>query len=132
VRQADDNVATVRRGYDAFNATDLAALTELFDERACWHTPGRSPVAGAAVGRDAVLARLGQYVAETRGTFRADLKRVLTDEDGRVIGIQRNVGERNGKELDVYCCTVFELARGRIVDGCEHVYDLHAWDEFWS
>jgi ketosteroid isomerase-like protein len=60
------------------------------------------------------------------------LKRVLTDEDGRVIGIHRNVGERAGKRLDVYCCIVFELENGRIVDGREHFYDLQAWDEFWS
>jgi ketosteroid isomerase-like protein len=57
---------------------------------------------------------------------------LLTDEDGRVIGIHHTVAERDGKQLDVYCCTVFELEDGRIVDGREHVYDLRAWDEFWS
>jgi hypothetical protein len=56
----------------------------------------------------------------------------LTDEGGRVIGIHHNVAERNGKQLDVYCCIVFELENGRIVDGREHFYDLHAWDKFWS
>jgi uncharacterized protein len=55
---------------------------------------------------------------------------VLTDEDGRVIVIQHNVAERNGKHLDVYSCVVFELEDGRIVAGREH--DLRAWDEFWS
>jgi ketosteroid isomerase-like protein len=71
-------------------------------------------------------------VTETGGTFRAALERVLTDEDGRVIGIQHNVAERDGKRLDVYSCIVFELENGLIVDGREHVYDLHAWDEFRS
>lgn len=132
MRRIHDDVATVRRGYEALNAADQAALTELFDENASWHTPGCSPVAGDAVGRDAVVARFGQYARQTGGTFRADLERLLVDEDGRVIGIHRNVGERNGRALDVYCCVVFELAGGRIVEGCEHVYDLHAWDEFWS
>jgi ketosteroid isomerase-like protein len=127
-----DNVAIVRRGYRAVNDADLAALAELFDENAAWHTPGCSPIAGDALGRDAVVTRLGRYAGETRGTFRADLKRVLTDEDGKVIGIHHTVGERNGKELDVYCCTVFEVADGRIVDGSEHFYDLPAWDAFWS
>jgi ketosteroid isomerase-like protein len=127
-----ENVGIVRRGYQAFNDADLGALTELFDEDASWHTPGHSPVAGNAVGRDAVFARFGQYVAETDGTFKADLKRVLSDEDGTVIGIHRNVGERDGKTLDVYCCVVFELEDGRIVDGREHFADLSAWDRFWS
>ena len=71
-------------------------------------------------------------MAETGGTFRSDLKRLLTDEDGRVIGIHHNVAMRHGKRLDVYCCIVFELENGRIVDGREHFYDLPAWDEFWS
>ena len=107
------NAAIVRRGYEAFNAGDLETLGEL-------------------VGQEAVFARLGRYMAETGGTFRAVLKRVLTDEDGRVIVIQRNVADRNGKHLDVYSCIAFELVNGRIVDGREHVYDLDAWDEFWS
>jgi len=132
VSSIQENLALVRRGYRAFNDADLAALTELLDEDASWHTPGQSPVAGDAVGREAVLARFGRYARETSGTFKADLKLVLTSEDGRVIGIHRNVAERDGKELDVYCCIAFEVTDGRIVDGREHFYDLHAWDEFWS
>jgi ketosteroid isomerase-like protein len=126
------NAAIVRRSYEAFSRGDLTKLAELFGDNVSWHTPGRSPLAGDVVGRKAVFARLGRYVAETGGTFRADLKRVLTDEDGRVIGIHHNVAERDGRHLDVYCCIVFELENGRIVDGREHFYDLHAWDEFWS
>jgi uncharacterized protein len=127
-----ENVSIVRRGYRALNEADFAALTELFDENVSWHTPGRSSVAGDAVGRDAVLNRIGRCARESGGTFRADLKRVLTDEDGKVIGIHRSVGARNGKELDVYCCVVFEVADGRILGGREHFYDLLAWDEFWA
>lgn len=126
------HAAIVRRGYEAVSAGDVETLTALLGDNVAWHTPGRSPLAGDVVGREAVFARLGRYLAETGGTFRADLKRVLIDEDGRVIGIHRNVAERDGKHLDVYCCIVFEFENGRIVDGREHFYDLHAWDEFWS
>ena len=124
--------AIVRRGYDALTRGDLTTLAELCGDDVSWHTPGRSPLAGDVVGREAVFARLGRYRAETGGTFRADLKRVLTDEDGRVIGIHHNVAERGGKQLDVYSCVVFELEDGRIVAGREHFSDLLAWDEFWS
>ena len=126
------NAAIVRRGYEAFSRGDLQTLSELFGDNVSWHTPGRSPLAGDVVGRDAVFARLGRYAAETGGTFRADLRRVLTDEDGRVIVIHHNVAEREDKYLDVYCCVAVELENGRIVDGREHFHDLHAWDEFWS
>jgi uncharacterized protein len=126
------DAAIVRRGYEALNRGDLAALGELFGADVAWHTPGRSPLAGNVTGRAAVSARLGRYTAETGGTFRADLKRLLTDEDGRVIGIHHNLAERHGKRLDLFCCIVFELEHGRIVDAREHIHDLVAWDEFWS
>ena len=126
------NASIVRRGYQAFSTGDLKTLAGLFGDDVEWHTPGRSPLAGDVVGREAVFARLGRYLAETGGTFRAELTRVLTDEDGRVIGIHHSTAERDGKQLDVYCCIAFELENGRIVDAREHVYDLNAWDEFWS
>ena len=66
------NAAIVRRGYEAFNSGDLTELAELFGDNVSWHTPGRGPLAGDAVGRDAVFARLGRYQAETGGTSRAD------------------------------------------------------------
>ena len=126
------NAALVRRGYEAFNTADLATLTELFDRNASWYTPGRGPLAGHHLGREATIAHFGRYLDETGGTFKAELHRVLTDEDGSVIGIHRNVAERGGKRLDVYCCIVFEVDGGRITDGREHFYDLHGWDEFWA
>ena len=50
-RLADENAAIVRRGYEAFNTADMETLTELFDESASWHTPGRSRIAGDHKGR---------------------------------------------------------------------------------
>ena len=126
------SAALVRRGYEAFNTADTGALTELFDENASWHTPGRSPIAGDHNGREAVFAQFVRYGGETEGTFKATLQRVLTDEDGRVIGIHHNTAERNGRKLDVYCCIVFEIKDGRLIDGWEYFEDLYAWDEFWS
>ncbi|TFG73513.1 MAG: hypothetical protein E4H22_00515, partial [Solirubrobacterales bacterium] len=66
---AEENAELVRRGYAAFNAGDMETLTELFDENASWHTPGRSPIAGDHVGRDAAFAQFGRYGGDTQGTF---------------------------------------------------------------
>jgi hypothetical protein len=49
-----------------------------------------------------------------------------------VVSIHRNTAERNGKQLDVLCCIVFELEDGQISSGRENFFDLYAWDEFWS
>ena len=132
MNQTDQNVENVRRGYEAFNSADLTTLAELFDENASWHTPGRSSIAGDRQGRDAVFAQFGRYGGETGGTFKAAVQQVLKAEDGSVVAVHRNSGERNGKHLDVTCCLVFEFQDGRVISGRECFYDLYAWDEFWS
>jgi hypothetical protein len=129
---ADENAELIRRGYAAFNAGDMETLMGLFDENASWHTPGRSPIAGDNEGREAAFAQFGRYGGDTGGTFKAELRELLADDDGRVVGIHHNTAERDGKTLDVDCCLVFEVRDGKVVDGREHFYDLHAWDEFWS
>ena len=129
---ADENVATMRRAYEAFNTGDIDTLTELFDESAVWHLPGRSSMATDYQGRDATLAYFGRIGEETGGTFRAELQDLTADDDDRVVGIQRSTADRNGKHLDVSDCIVFRLKDGRITDGREHFEDLYAWDEFWS
>jgi ketosteroid isomerase-like protein len=128
---ADQNVATMRRAYDAFNTGDMDTLTELMNETV-WHLPGRSEMAGDYQGTGATLEYFGQLAEKTGGTFRAELQHMAAVGDSRVVGIQRSTAERNGKRLDVDNCIVFELRDGRVVDGREHFEDLYAWDEFWS
>ena len=129
---ADENLAIVRRGYEAFNKGDLDTLTDLFDEGAAWHLPGRSSLAGDHEGRDAAFAYFARLGQESGGTFQAEVQALIADSDDRVVGIQRSTAERDGKRLDVGNCIVFQLKDGRITDGREHFHDLYAWDEFWS
>src|SRR5205807_3469170 len=89
---ADQNVAIMRRAYDAFNTGDMNTLTELMDETA-WHLPGRSDMAGDYQGRGATLAYFGQLAEKTGGTFRAELQHMAADGDNRVVGIQRSTAD---------------------------------------
>jgi uncharacterized protein len=129
---ADQNVAILQRAYNAFNTGDIDTLTEIFDESAVWHLPGRSSMADDYQGRDATLAYFGLLAQKTGGTFRAELERLTADDDDRVVGIQRSTADRDGQHLDVADCIVFTLKDGRVVDGREHFEDLYAWDEFWT
>src|SRR5437899_3427965 len=114
---ADENAAILRRAYAAFNSGDMDTLIEVFDESIVWHLPGRSSMANDYQGRDATLAYFGQLAQDTGGTFRAELERLLADDDGRVVGIQRSTADRDGKHLDVRDSIVFQLKDGRITDG---------------
>jgi hypothetical protein len=126
------NADTVRRGYAAFNAADLNALNEIFHDESSWHTPGKSSIGGNRKGKANVFAQFGRYGGETNGTFKAELKTVAICDDGRIVGIHRNSGVRNGKKMDVECCIVFEVKDGKIFSGQEYFFDLNAWDAFWS
>src|SRR5512141_2398777 len=124
----DENVAIMRRAYEAFNTGDVETLTKLFDEDAVWHLPGRSSMAKDYQGRDATLAYFGQLGQKTGGTFQAELEQLFAGDDGRVIGLQRSTAQRDGERLDVEDCIVLELKDGKVVDGREHFEDLYAWD----
>ena len=58
--EADENVAVMRRAYEAFNTGDMDTLNELFDDSVVWHLPGRSTFANDYQGRDATLGYFGQ------------------------------------------------------------------------
>jgi uncharacterized protein len=128
---AEEDGAVVRRGYEAFNTGDMETLLGLFDE-----TPPGTPQAEArwpATTRAAMRPSRTSvsWGEQTGGTFRATLEQ-LTAGDGRAVGIHHKTGERDGKQLDVECCLVFQLKDGKIVDGREHFEDLYSWDDFWS
>ncbi len=126
------NADLVRRGYAAFNSADLETLTRLFDENVRWTTPGQSPIAGTMANRDATFAQFGRYLEGTGGTFKADLRYVTADDEGRVVGIHHNTGARNGRRLDTECCITFRLENGRVVEAKEHFLDQANWDAFWT
>jgi len=126
------NVEIIRRGYQAFNLGDLKALGELFDEKATWHSPGRSPLSGNFKGREAVFAHFGKLAEATGNTFQANLKHAFADEEGRVVGMHHCTGQMAGRRLAVDCCIVFELRNGRVTSGTEYVNDYPAWEAFWE
>jgi ketosteroid isomerase-like protein len=56
----ENNVAQVRKGYEAFGAGDLASLKELFHPDAVWNVPATGVITGNYRGRDAIFAFFAQ------------------------------------------------------------------------
>lgn len=129
---AHDAADLVRRAYNAFNTADLDLFTSLSSDDLTWETPGKSPRAGMRRGREEVYGQFGTYLGGTDGTFKAALDFVGSDDQGRVIGVHRNTGSRNGKALDTMCCITFTIKDGKVASGKEHFFDLHNWDQFWA
>src|SRR3989442_6290834 len=107
--RADENAAIMRRAYEAFNTGDIKTLTELFDESAVWHLPGRSSMARDYQGREATLAYFGQLAQETGGTFPAELQHLAAEGDNRGRGIPRSTADPGSQRLGVFRLIVLEL-----------------------
>ena len=128
---AQDNAATIRRGYELFNSGNMEELTKIFADDAVWHTGGRGRLSGDKRGRDATFAYFGQLGELSGGTFRAEMHDVVANDE-HVVGLHINIGQRGGKSLNVKEALVFHLRDGRIVEAWEHYEDSQTMDEFFA
>lgn len=126
-----ENVELVRRGYAAFNAGDMATLSDLFAEDAVWHVAGSGVLSGTKQGRDAVLAYFGELGARTQGSFQANLEDIVGGEN-YTVAIQQTRGENNGKTLDMATVITFVVRDGKITEGREFFEDTAKADDFWT
>src|SRR5215216_358349 len=128
---AQENAATVRRGYEFFNSGNLEGLKELFAEDVVWHVGGRGRLSGDKRGRDATFAYFGQLAEESGGTFRAELHDIVANDE-HVVGLHINAAQRGGKSLNLKEALVFHLRDGKVVEAWEHYEDSQTSDEFFA
>lgn len=126
-----ENVELVRRGYTAFNAGDMATLSDIFAEDAVWYVAGSGVLSGVKQGRDAVLAYFGELGARTQGSFQADLEDLVGGEN-HTIAIQKTRAENNGKTLNMATVITFVVRDGKITEGREFFEDTAKADDFWT
>ena len=126
---ASENEARIRKGYEAFNAGDMEALTDLFAEDVVWHFPGTSKLAGQHVGRDATFAMLGAYGAASGGTLRANCIDVMASDD-HVAGWARDTATNGDRTLDISSVVIFTMGDGKVTEAHHHVDDQDALDAF--
>jgi uncharacterized protein len=125
------NVELVRKGFEAFAAGNMAALGELFDSNATWHSAAAGILKGDYRGRDAIFAMFGLLHQETGGTFRSTPGAMAASGDK--VFVQTKVsGERQGRKLQDGEVIVFTLGDGRVRE--VHLYNENypAALAFWS
>jgi uncharacterized protein len=127
----EQNIAVVRRGYEAFGKGDIETLKTLFAPNAIWHSVGAGVLPGNYRGLQAILGFFGQLAHETQGTVRAELQTVAASGD-HVFALHRNRGERKGKTVDTKAVLVFKVEKGVVTDVAEFPFDHPAQVQFWS
>lgn len=125
------NIAVVRRGYEAFAKGDIETLKTLFGPTAIWHSVETGVLPGNYRGAQAILEFFGRLAHETDGTVRAELQTIAASGD-HVFALHRNTGKRKGETVDTKSVLVFKLDKGVVTEVAEFRFDHPAEARFWS
>lgn len=124
------NAELSRRAFEAFRR-DPFALARLIHEEAVWRVPGRNAMAGEYRGRKAIFAFLRRTGELTDGTYRAELRWVVADDE-RAVALYRACGSRNGRTLDIDQMLICEIAEGQWFHVTAVPVDMAEFDAFWA
>jgi ketosteroid isomerase-like protein len=128
---AQDDLATISKGYEAFGAGDIQTVMDLFADGIAWHIPGKNALAGDYQGKDQVMQFFGKLQELTGGTFSLTIHDLLASDD-HVVALCREQGSRNGKTLDENTVHVWHLRDGKPVEFWGITGDPYSSDDFYS
>jgi len=129
---SEEDVETVRGGYDAFNSGNPEGVLERLDAEVVWIEPGGGNApAGTFNGPqsvgDEVFPPVGQYFDE----FTAEPEN-YDDQGDTIVVTGRFKGKaKSGAELDAAFEHVYEMKDGKIAR-LENKVDQEAWTAGWS
>lgn len=109
----------------------ISTPCETIGEGVAWHIPGTTWFAQDCVGRDNLLAYLGEVMERPKGTFRL-VDDLVSGCDDHVIAVQRFGVTANGESREFACTSVMDFADGRQVERWFHFHDLEAFEAFVS
>lgn len=112
---ANSNVELIERGYEAFNAADLDAVTAVMADDVEWTEPAGLPYAGTYQGPAAVVENVFGRVAADVDGLELDVERIVDGGDTLVvIGTARGTVRETGERLDCPFAHVCDFEDGRL------------------
>ena len=129
---SQQDVATVRSGYEAFNRKDIPAVLDLFDPQIEWIEPGggRAP-AGTFHGLQSVANDVFAAVPQKFDDFRVDPEQFI-DAGENVVAVGRFRGKaKSGATLDAPFVHVYRFRNGKTVHFQNYVAAA-PWASAWG
>ena len=126
-----ENIATIRRGFQAFGAQDMAALTQLFREDATWTAHPTGVIGGTRTGRNDIFTLFGTLGQESQGTFKVVPSTFAASGD-QVFVRANATGTRNGKQLESDQVLIFTVVGGQVRNVQFYMFDYPANADFWA
>lgn len=128
----EQNMQTVRRGYEAFSTGDMDTLMTLYADDAVHVVPGTSQVSGSHKGKDNLLALYGKLFELTGGTLRIRLDHVLSDGGNRVIAVHTSTLEHEGETIEQAEALLFTFVDGKVKEIQDFFSDIERNDRIFS
>lgn len=128
---AQENAELIQSGYEAFAKGDMETIAKVFAPDIRWHIGGQNQITGEYNGQDEVFAFFARLPELTGGTFGLEIHDLLASED-HVVVLAKELGSRNGRELNSDEVHVWHVDGGRATEFWGIPKDQQAVDEFWA
>ena len=127
----EENLALMKRGYEAFSKGDLATIRAIAHDDEVWVTPGLAEFKTEYHGVDDVIGYLTKLVETTDGTFKDEPEAFFADDD-RVTVIEHVTAARKGRTLDTHFIHVYDITDGKVSRVTEYAAEPKKAEAFWS
>jgi uncharacterized protein len=112
---SQENVETLRAGYEAVNRGDYDAFVQILDPAIEWKAPDRTPFAGTYHGHEAVKELLRTYL-EAFDDLHVEPEEFFDANDRIVVFIQETArGKGSGVEVAIRVGHLFTMREGKAV-----------------
>ena len=129
---SQQDVQTIREGYEAFNRKDIPGVLQRFDPQIEWHEPGggRAP-AGVFHSGQTVADKVFSLVPENFDDFSADAEQFIDSSEHVVVVGHFRGRAKSGTVLDAPFVHVWKMRNGKAVNFYHHV-EASAWTKAWG
>lgn len=127
----EENLALIKRGFEAFTKGDLDTIRSMPTDDAIWYTPGHGMFEPEYKGQEGAISYLTRLFELTDGTFKTIPESYFADDD-KVVVLERITANRSGRMLDSHIIHVFEIRSDKVYRVTEYVAEPQKLIDFWS
>jgi ketosteroid isomerase-like protein len=113
---SEENVEIVRRGFEAWNAGDMASVRKTYDPDAVMRYPPGFPEPGPFFGRDAIMGQFERLRDALSDRDSLHFVSDFLDAGDRVVIRFAWRGEGFGPAMNLEMSVIYTLRRGRIIE----------------
>jgi ketosteroid isomerase-like protein len=127
----EQNLALMRRFYEARANKDSEAIMECLTEDVVWRYPGRNVLSREYRGKEDVASFFRGMREVTGDNFSTEAERILVDETMALVHeLPRGTMKRKSLEWDALL--MFQLRDGKIAEGKVFQHIQYELDEWWN